>query len=663
MPFWRLSVTTKLIIKKYIFVIIPLIIILLGGLVILKDFLKPQAPMVRPPARVTILDMKLTPVKNSYEVIGFLEADQSVDLVARVTGFLEEKSFTAGDKVKQGDVLFRIDPKAYQAALDAAKGALMSAQAQLTQATLSFNRISDLYAKRSAPKSDYDNAKAALDVAQASVLSAQGNLSQAELNLDWAEVKAPFDGEISDSPFSVGSYVGPTSGVLATLVVPDPMRVRFGVPDRLMADQRFGAATSNLPRGKLSEVETYLLINGNHRYEETGKISYVAPLVEAQTDTIQIKASFPNPNGQLVPGQVVTVILEDSSPRDVIMVPKNALMYTAEAGSFVYVLGKGKDQEGNPTQQDVAEQRMVTRGVEFPDGIEISQGLNVGDKVINLGLMSSGALIQPGTPVEVLQAQGEGDGQGQGQNQEQSQSQSQRQGEAKTQNQAKYLSQKPANSEANTQANTQAFLALLAIEKSQDHKTSPAAGKRSFQAAGWEDLRGNSFFYPVQSALSPIHAALSLNQAAFSLNQSAFSLNQAALTLNQSALSFDQSALSLKQPFFSLTQAVLSLRQANGGICCSEKLVYSECLMLNSSENMLMASNEFKGFFLDRLTLMYPVMAYSLYPEIAFIGALETSQARSMELVASLDRDSLFTAGMEIPLGDFYLEGSGKNDI
>jgi membrane fusion protein (multidrug efflux system) len=396
-------VTPKLLIKKYIFVIIPLIIVLLAGIVFLKEILKPERPRVVPPARVGVYVASKRPVKNSYEIIGILEADKSVDLVARVSGFLEEKSFVAGDKVKEGDVLFRIDPKDYEAALEVARGSLLSAEAQLTQAALNFNRVKDLYAKRTSPKSDLDAAQAQLDVAQASVLSAKGALAQAELNLGWASVTAPFDGEVSDSPFSEGSFLGPSSGVLATIVAPDPIKVRVGLADRLLADLRFGAASGSLPRGGIDQVVARVKVNGTHLYEEPGRITYISPLVEKSTDTIQIKATFPNKDGRLVPGEVVTVILEDGSPRDVILVPKNCVLYNAASGSFVYVLGQGEG--GGP----VAEARGVTKGVEFPEGIEIVDGLKEGDKVINVGLMSGGALIQPGTPVEVLEdPEGEG---------------------------------------------------------------------------------------------------------------------------------------------------------------------------------------------------------------------------------------------------------------
>jgi membrane fusion protein (multidrug efflux system) len=396
-------VTPRLIIKKYIFIIIPLVILLLAALVILKTVLAPSPPMVRPPARVAVIEAKKTPVRNSYEVVGVLEAGQSVDLVARVTGFLEEKSAQAGGRAAEGDTLFKIDSKLYQAQRDAAQAALMSAQAQETQARLSYSRTADLYAKRTAPKNDLDSATAALNVAQAAVLAAQANLAQAELNLEWAEVKAPFAGVLSDSPVSVGSYVGTDSEVLATLVSSDHMEVRFGVADRQLANLRFQGESGSLPRGSIGEVTVRLKINGVHIYERGGKITYVSPLVDKSTDTVRLKASFPNPDGKLVSGEVVTVVLEDSQPREAILLPKNCVLYTAAQGSFVYVLGEAKDQSGNPTGGQAAEQRMVARGVEFPDGMEITQGLEPGDKVINLGLMSGGALIQPGAPVVLIE--------------------------------------------------------------------------------------------------------------------------------------------------------------------------------------------------------------------------------------------------------------------
>ncbi|MDR2198143.1 MAG: efflux RND transporter periplasmic adaptor subunit [Deltaproteobacteria bacterium] len=394
---------SRYVFKKHIFIIIPFIIVLLAGLVILKNVLRPEAPMIRPPARVGVFEAAYRPVRNSFEIIGKLEADKSVDLVARVSGFLEEKNFQAGDRVREGAVLFQIDPKAYRAAFEAAQGNLMSAQAQLTQAALNFQRISDLYRKKTTPKSDVDNAQAALDVARAAVVTAQGNLVQAELNLEWAQVKAPFAGEISDSPFSEGSFVSPSSGALATLVASDPIQARFGLSDRLLAELRFGEAASSLPRGDLLEVEARVKINGEFVYQEPGKISYVSPLVDKSTDTVQLKAVFPNAAGKLVPGEIVTVVISDSKDRDVILVPKNSVLYTAAAGSFVYVLGQRKDSEGKPLEGHAAEQRVVQRGVEFPEGIEITAGLKPGEKVIDLGLMNSGALIQPGTPVELIE--------------------------------------------------------------------------------------------------------------------------------------------------------------------------------------------------------------------------------------------------------------------
>jgi membrane fusion protein (multidrug efflux system) len=322
--------------------------------------------------------------------------------VARVPGFLEKKPFKEGDQVKAEDLLFQIEPEGYKAAYDAAQGNYLSALAQRTQAQLTFQRTSDLYAKKAAPKSDFDQDKAALDVADAGVISARAQLTQAELNLKYASVKAPFDGKVSDSTYSEGAFVGANSAVLATLVSTDPVTVTFGIPDRFLADRRFGSPQGTLPRGSINTVVVKLRINGQYDYKGEGSITYLAPLLDESTDTVKVKASFPNPDGILVPGEVVEVIVEDRDPREVILVPKNSVLISSSVGSFVYVTAPpSAEQGGGPGL--VSEVRKVTRGIEFPGGLEITEGLTEGDKIINLGLMASGQTLRPGTPLEVVE--------------------------------------------------------------------------------------------------------------------------------------------------------------------------------------------------------------------------------------------------------------------
>ncbi|MDR1166966.1 MAG: efflux RND transporter periplasmic adaptor subunit [Deltaproteobacteria bacterium] len=395
--------TLKQYVKKRIFVIIPALIVLAAAIPIAISVLIPSPAPQYGAARVTLSEARKTPVKKSWRVIARLEADQRVELVARVAGFLEEIKVKEGQSARQGDVLFQIEPQSYQAALSQAQGNLGSAEAQLTQAQLSFDRVNDLYRKKSAPKSDLDAAQATLDVALASVQSAQALLAQAKLNLDYASVKAPFDGTVSDSPFSVGSYVGPQSGVLATIVSDDPVEATFGVPDRLLADLRFGASGGALPSGRLEDLAVKLWVNENNAYPEEGRITYVAPLIDSGTDTAKVKATFPNPQKTLVPGEFVTVVLEDREPREVILAPKNAVLISAQVGDYVYVTAPGPPGPDGTPQGLVAEIRPIKRGEDYPGGIEIADGLKVGEKIINLGIMSSGATLRPGTPIEVAE--------------------------------------------------------------------------------------------------------------------------------------------------------------------------------------------------------------------------------------------------------------------
>jgi membrane fusion protein (multidrug efflux system) len=361
-----------------------------------------QTPPVPPsPQKVVLVEAVETEAFSTYEIIGVLEADQKVDLMARVTGFLVGLQFEEGDAVKAGQVLFNIEPDQYLAAQASAEAALLSAKADFTKAELDFNRAKDLYLKRASPKSDFDAAQAALDVARAKVMTAEASLSQAKLNLGYAEIKAPFDGHVSDTPFSEGSLLSPESGALATVVSQDPVLVNFGVSDKYMAATRLGDGP--LPGQRLDNLEVRLKINGSTPYPEPGELVYVAPLVDRATDTIKMKARFANPQGILSPNQSVTVSLTAKTPPKALLVPKSAVM-TSSQGSFVFqaVMGKAAGApEGSPEflQAKVAYLKL---GREYDNGYEVLEGLKAGDKVVGLGLMSSGSMLREGAPVEIM---------------------------------------------------------------------------------------------------------------------------------------------------------------------------------------------------------------------------------------------------------------------
>jgi membrane fusion protein (multidrug efflux system) len=389
-------------IKKWIFVLIPLIIVGLAAAVIGMGFLRTNPQIAPQPQKVRVTEIKSVGAISTLKAVALVEANESVDLRARVSGFLTGKYFEEGAEVKAGQVLFRIEPDQYQAAVTSAMADVNSAQAQLDKATLDHTRVQDLFAKRSAPKSDLDNAQASLDVAKASLQAARARLSQAKLNLDYTTIKAPFDGFISDTPFSVGSLVGPESAALATVVGKDPVEVSFGLSDNVMAAVRLGEERSGLPGSRIENVRPRLLL-GSSYYEHDGEITYIAPQVDRQTDTVRFKVRFQNPKGILAPGQSVVASLEPIEPRKVLMLPKPALM-TGGGASFVYVPTTPEGGQGL-----VATIRPVTIGSEFADGFEVLSGLAEGDTVIVEGLMSQGARLRPGAPIAIASDQpGEG---------------------------------------------------------------------------------------------------------------------------------------------------------------------------------------------------------------------------------------------------------------
>jgi membrane fusion protein (multidrug efflux system) len=387
--------------KKYIFVIIPFIIVVLAVLSVLSGRFWVVPPAPRLPQNVVVFKISRLIPSASYEVIGILEADKKVELKARVSGFLNKKDFNEGDLVEASRVLFQIEPEQYEAALEAALADELSAKAQLTKSELDFDRISGLYAKRTAPKSDYDTSKANLDVAQATLKSAQARLAQAQLNLGYAFIKAPFTGQVSDTPYSEGSLLGPESGVLATVVSLDPVLVTFGISDKFMSELRRGSSTGVIPASKIEDLAVRLKLNGDVFYDLPGEISYVAPLVDRQTDTIKLKARFKNPLGVLAPGQIVVVSLEPSKPESLLIVPKAAVVTTFE-GTQVYVPEKMPPSEPEGQEVVVASTKIIKIGQEYKEGYVVLEGLEEGEEVLIQGLMVGGARLRPGTPIAIV---------------------------------------------------------------------------------------------------------------------------------------------------------------------------------------------------------------------------------------------------------------------
>ncbi|PZQ48419.1 MAG: efflux RND transporter periplasmic adaptor subunit [Rhodovulum sulfidophilum] len=339
-----------------------------------------------PPPAVVVTPAEMTEVRESGGFTGRAAAQQRVDIRARVVGFLEAMNFQEGGKVKQGDVLYRIEDADYRAAVAAIEGSIQSAQAQLDLAKLEQSRKTELVQRQAVAQNELDVATAQVGQASGQLAQLQASLDQAKLQLSYTEITAPFDGIIGLSSVDVGALVGPDSGALTTLTKLDPIYVTFPVAtatvldyQRRMAD---GTATG------LGAV--HLTLPDGVAYDQTGTLDFIAPDVATGTDTILIRAEFPNPKGTLRDQALVNVTLEDKTPVSQLTVPQQAVQRD-QMGAFVLVVDA----------QSKVELRRVETGLTDLGRVVISSGLKEGENVIVDGINK----VRPGITVDAATGQ------------------------------------------------------------------------------------------------------------------------------------------------------------------------------------------------------------------------------------------------------------------
>lgn len=348
-----------------------------------------------PPPAVGVTPATLRAVTETNEFIGRIQAVDRVDLQSRVTAFLEERLFTEGAEVNQGDVLFRLERPPFQAQLEQARAGVAEAQAQLQNANLTLGRAQSLLSTPAGQRSTVDNATAAARTAQAQLLSAQAQERQAQINLDYTEIRAPVSGRIGRASVTPGNVVTPSSGALATIVSQDPMYATFTVPVRTLLDLRQRYAD----RGGLDAAEIRVRLPDGSIYEHSGKLNFFDVEVGQDTDSITLRGSMPNPplpaergGGRgLTAGMLVNVQLASAEPVQLLTIPRAALL-TDQRGDFVYVIGA----------ENKVERRAVRTGPQStPLFASIAEGLKEGEQVVVDGLqrVRPGAVVSP-APVE-----------------------------------------------------------------------------------------------------------------------------------------------------------------------------------------------------------------------------------------------------------------------
>jgi membrane fusion protein (multidrug efflux system) len=343
------------------------------------------------PPSVGVVRAELTAITETSEFIGRIQAIERVALTARVTAFLDQRLFTEGLEVKQGDLLYRLERGPFEAAVQQQEAAVADTSARLANANIQLARAQSLLATPAGQRSNVDDAVANQRSLAAQVLSAQAQLRNAQINLDYTEIRAPIAGKISRTAITVGNVVSPSSGPLASIVSQDPMYVLFPVASRTLTELQKRYAD----KGGVTASVVKLRLPDGSLYNQTGKIDYVEPSVSATTDTILLRARIPNPPrrevvaGQpverpLVDGAFVSAVVEGVQPVMALGIPRKAVL-SDQQGDYVYVVGAGNK----------VEQRRIQLGQSTPTTAVVAGGLKEGELVVADGLQR----VRPGLEV------------------------------------------------------------------------------------------------------------------------------------------------------------------------------------------------------------------------------------------------------------------------
>ena len=317
-------------------------------------------------------------ITKTLDFVGRIEAIDRVVVQARVKGYLEKVLFKEGDFVKQGDALYQIEKGTFQADVEDAQGALERAKAAKALSEIQLQRKEELLSKQAGTAVARDEALAADEEARGAMLQAQAKLDQANINLGYTDITSPITGKISKTSVTAGNVVGPDSGSLTLIVSQDPMYVTFPVSQRdLLQAQVSGHAA------EIKDIKVRLRFANGSIYQQEGTINFVDVSVNQATDTVIARATMPNPDGTLIDGQLVGVVLEGGRPDERVVVPQAALIADQE-GVYVFIVEDGK-----------AAVRRVKTGGESGANIVVLEGLKGGEQVIVEGLQS----VRPGQDV------------------------------------------------------------------------------------------------------------------------------------------------------------------------------------------------------------------------------------------------------------------------
>jgi membrane fusion protein, multidrug efflux system len=333
-----------------------------------------------PPTAVAVGVVKAErrPIAKAGDFVGRVEAISRVEIRARITGFLEKVLFKEGDLIKEGSPLYRIEKGLFEAQVRQAEGALERSQAAKVLSALQLSRAEELVEKQAGTVVARDQARAQDQQAEGAVMADEANLATTRINLGYSDIVAPITGKVGRTNITKGNVVSPESGPLTVIVSQDPIYVSFPVSQR-----EFLRAQAAGRQVDISNIKARLRFADGTPYQQEGNINFVDVQVDRNTDTILVRATFPNPAGALVDGQFVRIEVERGKPEEKVVIPQAALIADQE-GVYVFTVEDGK-----------ATVKRVKPGSATDPGVVIEQGLT-GDELV---IVDSLLLVHPGIEV------------------------------------------------------------------------------------------------------------------------------------------------------------------------------------------------------------------------------------------------------------------------
>jgi membrane fusion protein (multidrug efflux system) len=345
----------------------------------------------RPVPQVSVSTVTPQTIPHIMTFVAQTESSRQVDIVARVSGYLDRIAYREGELVREGQVLFQLDQKPFLAQLDAAKGELLAQQARFATAKANLERVKPLAAQDALSRADLDRAQGDYDAANAAVFGASAKLREAELNLGYTVIRAPVLGLASRSSQRQGAYVNAMSenARLTYVAALDPIWVNFSVSQNQTAKMKSMVEKGQMVPPPKLDFDVELIMSDGVLYAHKGRINFADPSFNQETGTFLVRAQLPNPKQELRPGMFVTARLSGATRPNAIVVPQLAVQQGSN-GHLVYVV----------KPDGVAEIRPVVVGDYYGDkDIVILTGLQKGDRVVVEGAMR----VVPGQPVKVVE--------------------------------------------------------------------------------------------------------------------------------------------------------------------------------------------------------------------------------------------------------------------